>query len=136
MNQKEELKRDLLESLKLTPKDKRHLTVISFKGTEEIHTSTLSMNRVDSSFSLARKDLFKKLKRQKTSQTYGWDNGKVIVYREIEYDYPLELLKDPKIKEEYFKYGFLKDFDTVKNIKFIVEYKDKSREVFYVRNAK
>lgn len=128
-----ELKEMMRTAIAETPTDKRNLTVIHFKGGNEIHETHLSADRKNSSFENARVDLMNKLKKQRTGQSLGWKKGDIIVYKEktngVSFDW---LKKHPDQFEKFKKYGHqLLDYDA-KNTVFVVQHKDGTRTKYTV----
>ena len=108
-SEKEELKKMLSDAMHNTPKDPRHLTVITYeKNGNEAHETILSMDRKKSSFEHAKENLAKLNKNQKIGQNIGWEtkNGQIIV--EKYWGLPKGYLEQhPEKKEDFYKYGFL-----------------------------
>lgn len=127
--EEKQLRADILESYKLTPKDKRKLEVIYYKNGNEIQESHLSFDRKTSNFESARKDLQKRLKNQKTnSHTVGWVRNGVTVYRDKTSDLQFDWLKKhPEQFEKFKKYGDQGTGYTARNTVFIVKHKDGTR---------
>lgn len=130
METKESIKQMLKESKARTPKDSRSLIPLYYKKDVEYHSLNISLNRQTSSFENARQELLGYLQKQRKDQTFGWIKNDIKVYREIEYDYTKEQIKENR--EHYFKYGFINGIDKTKYFKFIIEHKNKSRDVFYL----
>lgn len=141
IKEESELKQMMRDAYNQTPKDKRSLTVISYKGSDEIHEKSVSLNKKDSSFEVAKQNLASRLKKQRTNgSTIGWKRNGVTVYRDKDDSLNIEWLKTkPDQWEQWKKYGFC-DYDG-RCTKFIVEDRNGKRNVYYryskpVRNDK
>jgi len=129
--EEKELKQMFREAAEQTPKDPRNLTVIYWKKGQEIHESAMSLDRVNSSFAVAKKNLKNRRSHQGKS-TLGWIRKGIKVYREIDRQgISQQFLKDnPDQKEKYFTYGFCDYFQTI--TKFIVQDRKGDRKVYYI----